>query len=85
MGIYPRRSFSNDWRNYIIHHFFVDEYETLALPSGPVTLSSKLRPIRDTFLRLQLEVDQVLGKVCAELKKPRTEVSRDVRKLLKGN
>lgn len=76
---------SNDWRNYVIHHFFMDEYETLASPSGPVALSHKLRPIRDTFLRLQWEVDAILEKVCAELRKARTELSQEMRKLLKGD
>ena len=53
---------ANKSRNYIIHDFFVDKYETLASPSGPVTLSNELRPVRDLFLRIQTEIDHHLSK-----------------------
>ena len=75
---------ANAWRNYVIHHFFMDEYDTLVLPSGPIALGNKLRPIRDLFVRLQSEVDGHLSKICDELRKPKTEICQEVRMLLKG-
>lgn len=44
-----------DLRNYITHYFLIDEYETLRLPSGPDTLSNKLRSMNDLFNRLRLD------------------------------
>lgn len=71
-------------RNQIIHHFFVDEYETMVLPNGPTLLSNQLRPIRDLFVSIHSQVDQLLGVISAELSKPRTDISPDVKKMLKG-
>lgn len=74
---------ANKSRNYIIHDFFVDKYETLASPSGPITLSNELRPVRDLFFRIQTEIDHQLSKVCDELRKPQEEISQNLRMLLK--
>lgn len=74
---------ANKSRNSIIHHFFVDKYETLTSPLGPVALSNELRPIRDLFLRIQTEIDHHLSKVCDELRKPQAEISQNLRMLLK--
>lgn len=71
-------------RNRIIHHFFVDEYETMILPDGPTILSDKLRPLRDFFAAVHSEVDELVGLVSAELSKPKNEISHNVRKMLKG-
>ena len=71
-------------RNQIIHHFFVDEYETMVLPNGPTILSNKLRPVRDFFATVCSEVDKLIGLVSAELSKPKNEISHNVRKMLKG-
>lgn len=71
-------------RNHIIHHFFMDEYEIMILPNGPTILSNKLRPIRDFFAAVHSEVDELVGLVIAELRKPKTEISPNVRNMLKG-
>lgn len=75
-------------RNHIIHHFFMDEmdeYETMILPNGPTILSNKLRPIRDFFAAVHSEVDELVGLVIAELRKPKNEISPNVRNMLKGS
>ncbi|OGW50902.1 MAG: hypothetical protein A2V62_09370 [Nitrospirae bacterium RBG_19FT_COMBO_58_9] len=72
-------------RNHIIHHFFMDEYEIMILPNGPTILSSKLRPIRDFFATVHSEVDELVGLVIAELRKPKNEISQNVRNMLKGS
>jgi hypothetical protein len=69
-------------RNTIIHHFFVDEYETMLLEEGPNLLSNRLRPIRGSFVSVQSKIDGLLGLVSVELHKPRNEMNPDVRKLL---
>lgn len=71
-------------RNHIIHHFFIDEYEIMILPNGPTILSNKLRPIRDFFAAVHSEIDELLGLVIAELRKPKTEISPNIRNMLKG-
>ena len=75
---------ANAWRDYVIHHFFMDEYETLVLPTGPIVLSNKLRPLRDFFLAIQAEVDKLLLVFYKELRKPKSEIDQDVRRMLKG-
>ena len=70
-------------RNHIIHHFFIDEYQTMVLPNGPTVLSGKLRPLRDFFATVRSEIDELVGHVFAEMKKPKTEISQAVRKMLK--
>lgn len=69
-------------RNMIIHHFFVDEYETMLLDEGPKLLSNRLRPIRDSFVAVHSKIDDLLGLVSAELNKTKNEMNPDVRKLL---
>lgn len=73
------------YRNQFIHHFFMDEYETMDIPNGPTILSNKLRPIRDFFVEVHLEIDALIGAIGADLSKPRNEISSRVRKLLKSN
>jgi hypothetical protein len=69
-------------RNMIIHHFFVDEYETMLLDEGPKLLSNRLGPIRDSFVAVHSKIDDLLGLVSAELNKTKNEMNQDVRKLL---
>ncbi len=71
-------------RNHVIHHFFMDEYEIMILPNGPTILSNKLRPIRDFFAAVHSEIDELLGLVIAELRKPKNEISPNIRNMLKG-
>jgi hypothetical protein len=71
-------------RNQIIHHFFIDEYETMVLPNGPTVLSNKLRPIHDFFVSLHSEIDKLLGLFSAELSKTQSEINPKVKKMLKG-
>jgi len=71
-------------RNHIIHHFFMDEYESMSLPNGPNILSNKLCPIRDFFAAVHSEIDELVGLVIAELRKPKNEISQNVRNMLKG-
>jgi len=75
---------ANDMHKHVIHHFFIDEYETLSLDTGPIALSEQLLPVRDFFLMLQSEVDRFLSVVCNELKKPKNEISQELRSMLKG-
>jgi|CXWL01.1.fsa_nt_gi hypothetical protein len=72
-------------RNHIIHHFFMDEYEIMILPNGPTILSNKLRPIRDFLATVHSEIDELVGLVIAELRKPINEISPIVRNMLKGS
>jgi len=69
-------------RNMIIHHFFIDEYETMLLNEGPNRLSDQLRPIRDSFVAVQFKIDDLLGRVSGELNKTRNEMDQDIRELL---
>ena len=69
-------------RNMIIHHFFVDEYETMLLDEGPKLLINRLRPIRDSFIAVHSKIDDLLGLVSTELNKTKNEMNPDVRKLL---
>ncbi|MDP1947236.1 MAG: hypothetical protein Q8L77_07020 [Nitrospirota bacterium] len=75
---------AKEMRNHIIHHFFMDEYETLSLETGAIVLSNKLRPVRDFFLVVQSEVDRLLLVFCSELRKPKNEIGQEVRRMLKG-
>ncbi len=75
---------ARNMRNHLIHHFFMEEYETLSLETGPLALSNKLRPVRDFILMVQSEVDMLLSVVCSELSKPKNEISQEVRSMLKG-
>jgi len=52
-------------RNYIIHHFFVDNFEKL---STPRLLSEELRPLRDLFVFLQKKSDDVLNVLSPQMK-----------------
>ena len=74
----------NEMRNYVIHHFFMDEYETLSLETGAIVLSNKLLPVRDFFLAVQSEVDRLLLVFFSELKKPKNEIGEEARRMLKG-
>ena len=69
-------------RNMIIHHFFIDKYETMLLDEGPSRLSNQLRPIRDSFVAVQSKIDDLLGLVSGELNRTRSEMNPEIRKLL---
>lgn len=70
-------------RNKTIHHFFVEHYDTLILPKGPILLSAKLKPIRDLFTEAQDKIDQILELISKDLSKPLNEISSEIKKLLK--
>jgi len=69
-------------RNYVMHHFFLKDFDTRPLAVSPEKLSEQLRPIRDLFDDVRNRVDGILETIQNQLQVPRTAFDEKARQLL---
>jgi hypothetical protein len=71
-------------RNYVIHDFFLKDFDIRRMAGSPEKLSEELRPIRDLFDDVQNRVDKILETIQKQLEVPRTKLDEKARQLLKN-
>jgi hypothetical protein len=70
-------------RNYVMHKFFLKDFEIRRIAESPEKLSEELRPIRDLFDNVQSRVDGILETIQKQLEVPKAALDSKARELLK--